>query len=120
MVPQLGLQRGEKFLAQPVDRLLDAQVARAGDREAGVAAGIDVAKRREVQVDVERQAVVAAAVADAKSERRDLAPSTYTPGASSRPDASTPYWRSKSTTADSSRRTSARTPRFIRRRSSSV
>ena len=43
-----------------------------GDRKARIAAGIDVGERREIHRDVDRQAMIRAAVAHLESQRRDL------------------------------------------------
>src|SRR5436190_14613874 len=50
----------------------EAEVAGLGHREAGIAARIDGGERREVHVDVEREAMVCLPADDAYAQRRDL------------------------------------------------
>ena len=56
----------------------DSQIACLRHRQAGVAAGIDRVKRRQIHVDVQADTMVAAAFAHAQTERSDLGDSTFT------------------------------------------
>src|SRR6185295_8942681 len=64
-----GEPRAKDFL-----RIRDAEIARLRDLHSGITAGIDLGERREVHVDVEREAVVRAAARNADAERGDLGP----------------------------------------------
>ena len=48
------------------------EIDQPGDGEARVAAGIDASKGLQIEIDIQRDAVEAAAVAHAKSDGRDL------------------------------------------------
>src|SRR4051812_19869806 len=61
-----------ELLAHGGGAVREAERARLGDGEARIAAGIDGGERREVHVDVERDAMVRPALDDAYAERGDL------------------------------------------------
>src|ERR1700681_2506805 len=53
-------------------RSAHVKVAQLGHREPAITAGVDVVERREIHVEIKREAVVGAAIADLETERGDF------------------------------------------------
>src|SRR6202171_4358566 len=53
-------------------RSAHVKVSQLRHREPAIAAGVDVVERREIHVEIEREAMVGAAIADLETQRRDF------------------------------------------------
>src|SRR6266404_8199799 len=102
-----------EFVAHSRGAVAETEIASLRHRQAGIAAGIDGGKRREVHIDVECEAMVRPAAGDADAERRDLGAVNIDPGGAGAARAPR-----RSITACSSKRTKGLT--FSPRRARSI
>src|SRR6185295_15428362 len=65
-------EKSPEFFSDLFLRFLHAEIFQLRDGEARIAAGIDGRERREVHVDVQRDAVIRASARDADADRGDL------------------------------------------------